>query len=96
MEYLEDGEERLIYMDVILCLNLLKRSSGRVNAPDTDPRSFGENPVVVKSYQAAVAEARRVGTPDSKILGHLNFLNFIMPPPVFERFITKIGLKNKK
>ncbi|MDA4114613.1 MAG: hypothetical protein OK474_11255 [Thaumarchaeota archaeon] len=95
MQYLEDGDERLIYMDILLCLNLLKRPSGRENDPDTDPQSFGQNPVVIKSYQIAVAEARRVGTPDSKILGHLQTLNFIMPPPVFERFVVNIGLKKR-
>jgi hypothetical protein len=96
MQYLEEGDARLIYMDIILCLNLLKRSSGRENAADTDPQRFGENQAVVKSYQVAVAEARRVRIPDSKILRHLNALNFIMPPPVFEKFIGNIGLKKKK
>ena len=96
MRYLEEGDERLIYMDIILCLNLLKRFSGRENAPDTDPQSFGENQAVVESYKVAVAEARRVGISDSKILRHLNALNFIMPPPVFEKFIWNIGLRKKR
>ena len=96
MQYLEEGDERLIYMDIILCLNLLKRSSGRENAPDTDVQSFGENRAVVESYQVAVAEARRVGIPDSKILRHLNSLKFIMPHPAFEKFIGDIGLKKKR
>jgi hypothetical protein len=96
MQYLEDGDERLIYMDIILSLNLLKRSSGPEDASGTGSRSFGENPVVIRSYQVAVAEARRVGIPDSKILGHLGALNFVMSPAVFARFIAKLGLKKKR
>jgi hypothetical protein len=95
-QYLEDGDERLIYMDVILCLNLLKRSSGRQTTADADPQSFAENKAVVESYRAAVAEARRIGTPDSKILSHLRVLNFIMAPGDFQRFTGRIGLRKKK
>lgn len=95
-QYLKEGDERLIYMDVILCLNLLKRSSGKRSASDANPQSYGENQVMIKSYQVAVAEARRVGASDPEILEHMNFLRFVMPPPAFLRFVKNLGLKTKE
>lgn len=96
MQYLESGDERLIYMDIILCLNLLTGSSGRRNAPDTNPQRYGENPAVIKAYQVAVTEARRVGVSDPEISEHLAVLRFLMPPPVFQRFVKNLGLATKE
>jgi len=91
-QYLVDGDERLMYMDVVLCLNLLKSSSGKRGASDSDRQSYGRNPAVIKAYRVAVTEARRAGVTDPEILEHLSVMRFIMPPPAFRGFVRALGL----
>jgi hypothetical protein len=95
-QYLKDGDERLMYMDVVLCLNLLKRLSEKSRKPDADRESYGRDPAVIKAYEGAVAEARRVGVSDSEILEHLSIMRFVMPPPAFEEFVKTLGLEARK
>lgn len=94
-QYLREGDERLMYMDIILCLNLLKRSSRKESASVTERESFGRDPAVIEAYKLAVAEARRIGTPDADILEHVSILRFIMPPPAFRGFVKVLGLETK-
>ncbi len=90
--YLERGDERLIYTDVVLSLNLVKRSTGRGGASGSAPQGFGEAPGVIESYRAALMEARRVGLSDREILEHLGFMRFFLPAAEFQRFVRKLGL----
>jgi hypothetical protein len=95
-QYLEGGDARLIYMDIIVCLNLSKRSSGGKYFTDSNPQSYGENPIVLQSYQAGVEAARQVGVLDPEILEHLSSLRVMMPSPEFQRFVKNLGLETKE
>jgi hypothetical protein len=93
IQYLESGDERLIYMDIIACLNLMAHFRTRRQVKDIDRNNYGENPGVIRAYQVAVEEARRIGLSDPEISLHLNYLRFVMPSPVFQRFVGNVGLE---
>jgi len=94
--FLRDGDLEGIYLDVVLCLNLVKQAAGAgPGALDTE-EELGDNPMVLDSYKAMVEEARRIGAPDSKILERLQFAEFMMSDEAFRRFLRALGLKRKK
>ena len=90
--YLRNADTGSIYLDVLLCLNFLKRMPKQSEkSPQSDPE-FGEDPVVLDSYKAMVKEARRIGTPDSKILQHLQLPRFLMSGPAYRKLVSALGL----
>jgi len=90
--YLETGDERLLYLDVLVCLNLLKRmSEGGVLADPRNP-DLANSQVLVDSYRAAVEEARRIGVHDSEFVEHMFMPRFMMTPAKFREFIRSVGL----
>lgn len=88
--YYKGASPKALYLDVVLCLNLLKgsksKSTGRMREV-ADPR------VVTAAYKAMVKEARRLGTPDSEILEHMMLPRFIMGREEYARLIKSLGLK---
>ncbi len=91
--FLKEAELESIYLDVILCLNFLRRAEGSGTAPLDSGVEFGENPLVVESYRAMVKEARRIGTPDPKVMERLRLPRFMMSGPAFKTFVQEIGLE---
>jgi hypothetical protein len=57
---------------------------------------FGASPLILESYKAMVAEARRIGTPDAKILERLSLPQFMMSDAGFRKFAKALGLKTAK
>jgi len=90
--FLREAELEAVYLDVVLCLNFLKRASASGTAALDSGVEFGENPVVVESYEAMVSEARRIGVPDSKVMERLGMPQFMMSEAAFGRFVQAIGL----
>ncbi|HYR05040.1 MAG TPA: hypothetical protein VEO75_06580 [Nitrososphaerales archaeon] len=93
--FIEGADLESIYLDVILCLNFLKRAAESSTA-SPDRTELGESPLVLESYKAMVAEARRIGTPDPKILERLQLPRFMMSDAAFRRFARALGLKPGK
>jgi len=48
---------------------------------------------MLESYKAMVAEARRIGTPEAKILERLSLPRFMMSDAAFRKFARALGLK---
>jgi hypothetical protein len=91
--YLKNAEVGSIYLDVLLSLNFLKLYSNQGEDPlGSEDLEFGENPQVLESYKAMVKEARRIGTPDSKILEHLQLPRFMMDDSAYRKFVGALGL----
>ena len=89
--YLRTGDARLLYMDVVLCLNILKRSSDGMT-----PKSGRKQPdsprALFDSFAAAVREARRIGVSDIELKNHLTTPRFLMSPTQFRKVLKKVGL----
>jgi hypothetical protein len=91
--FVRKADLEAIYLDVILSLNFAKRA-GEGDPPPAGPeQEFGENPMVFESYKAMVAEARRIGTPERKIMEHLQLPEFMMSEDGFRTFVKGLGLK---
>jgi hypothetical protein len=91
--FVKDADLESIYLDVILCLNVLRRAELGASAPASGDMEFGGSPHVLESYKAMVAEARRIGTPDAKILERLSLPRFMMSDAAFRKFARALGLK---
>jgi hypothetical protein len=86
-----------IYLDVILSLNFIRGAADAgPGALGSEQGEFGENPLVLESYRAMVKEARRIGTPDAKVLERLQLPEFMMSDAAFKRFVRALGLKPGK
>jgi hypothetical protein len=94
--YLKEGDARLLYVDVLVCLNLLKRiSEGRQLVDPRNP-DFAKSRVFIESFRAAVKEARRIGISDSELAEHMLMPRFVMTPAEFRGFLKNIGLEQKR
>jgi hypothetical protein len=92
--YIKEADVDSIYLDVLLSLNFLKRYPKQGEGPlESEELEFGENPIVLESYKAMVKEAKRIGTPDSKILEHLQLPRFMMSAPAYRKFVGALGLE---
>ena len=94
--YLQEADARLVYMDILVCLNLIKRISEGQPLPDRESGGFAESGVLVESYRAAVEEARRLGVSDSELVEHMMMPRFLMTPASFRVFLRKVGLAKRK
>jgi hypothetical protein len=94
--YLREGDERLIYMDVLLCLNMIKRFSGSVPPSSREEQSPEFLRLMTESYRSAVQEARRIGVSDSELMEHMIMPRFMLPPAAFKAFLKKVGLGQRK
>jgi len=90
--YLKNSDIVSIYLDVLLCLNILKRASEGRKTQDTNSKQPEDSPSLLESYRAMLEEARRIGVPDGKVLKHMNLLRFQMSPAGYERFLQKLGM----
>ncbi len=92
LDYFRKGAVNSLYLDVLLCLNVLKRlSEGKPLLESTD-QEFDESPVILESYRSMLAESRRIGIPDKKILENMQLPRFMMSPAGYIRFVRKLGL----
>jgi hypothetical protein len=90
--YLETGEERLLYVDVLVCLNLLKRMSEGGRLVDPENPDFSSSQVLIDSYRAAAEEAKRLGVSDSELVEHMFMPRFLMTSTEFRSFLGKVGI----
>lgn len=91
--YLANGDLKPLYMDVVLCMNLLKRISGGDAPFDPEDQDYAHSPVIIESYKAAIQEARRIGVTKTEILEHIGITRRLMSPEDYERFLHKLGLR---
>ena len=94
--YLETADERLVYLDVLVCLNLFKRLPRAARKPEAGAPVLANRQALVESYGTAVKEARRLGMRDAEIVEHLTMPRFVMGPSEFRGFLVKIGLGRRK
>ena len=86
--YLRSGDARLLYFDVLLCLNLLKRLREGGAAGQMSRRRVSK--ALFESCAAAINEGRRVGLSDSELSSHLTVMRFQMSPGEFKRAMKKL------
>jgi hypothetical protein len=90
-DYFRKGAVSSLYLDVILCLNLMETfSEGTV--PTIFEDGFGKDPRVFGAYAAMVKEGRRVGITDAEILGRLQLPRFLMKATEYSRFLKALRL----
>ncbi|MGP8124394.1 MAG: hypothetical protein ACLQEQ_00780 [Nitrososphaerales archaeon] len=89
--YLKNSASTSIYLDVLVCLNMVKRASEGRSAQDPAQREFWDSSAMLESYKAMVKEASRIGMPDAMVLEHLNGPRFLMSPAGYERFLRRLG-----
>ena len=90
-DYFRKGPVTSLYLDVFLCLNLMKAISEGGGAPDPEA-DFAENPAVFKAYAAMVKEGRKLGLDNAKILDRLQLARFMMTPPAYKKFLKALRL----
>jgi len=90
--YLKTGDARLLYVDIVVCLNLLKRVSEGGRLVGSENPDFSNSQVLVDSYRAAAKEAGRVGVSDSELVEHMFMPRFVMTTAEFRRFLGKVGI----
>ncbi len=88
------GSTPSIYLDVFLCLNLLKNAS-TASLLDSESR-FEGNPSMLMSYQAMVKEGRRLGLGQDEMMEHLQLPRFMMTAKAYTKFLGKLGLDPAK
>jgi hypothetical protein len=92
LEYFRKGDVNSLYLDVLLCLNILKRLSDGKPFLESNDQEFDGSPLILESYRSMLAEARRIGTSDKKILEHMQLPRFMMSPKGYIRFVGRLGL----
>jgi hypothetical protein len=93
-DYYKKASDRAIYLDVVLCLNLLKRFAEGGSAGRT--REAVDGRALVASYKAMAKEARRLGAPDKEILEHMMLPRFIMGRAGYAKLVKALGLKSSR
>jgi hypothetical protein len=91
--FVREADLESVYLDVILCLNLVWRAARAGADPPESGGGFGESPAVLESYRAMVEEGRRIGTSEDKIRERLELPAFLMSESAFRNFVAAIGLK---
>jgi hypothetical protein len=94
LDYFKKGDENSLYLNVLLCLNILKRLSEGKSLLESNDQGFDESPVILESYKAMLAESRRIGMSDKKILESMQLPRFMMTPAGYIRFVRKLGLSD--
>lgn len=90
--YLKSSDPTSIYLGVLVCLNLVKRTSEEVKTSRPPQEGFGDSPALAESYKAMLQEARRLRVPHVEVMEHLNLPMFMMSPAGHQRFLRKLGL----
>ena len=81
-----------IYLDVLLCLNLIKRASQQDGSADSWEEDFFTSATFVDSSTAMVREAKQLGKTNDEILPHLQMARFMMTPADYDKFSKEVGL----
>ncbi len=92
LPYLRRSDPISIYLDVLVCLSLVKRVSEETRTEEPAEREFGDSPALLESYKVMLEEAKRIGVPHDEVLGHLSLPRFLMSPPAYERFLQRLGV----
>jgi hypothetical protein len=92
VSYLKGSDSTSIYLDILLCLNLLKRASEGRKYRSRAKREFWDTTALLKSYKAMLEEARQIELPDAKVMEHLGLPRFMMSPADYEMFLRKLGI----
>ncbi len=88
--YFMSGDSRLLYTDVVMCLNMVKQASERkASGPESESE---QETLLIEACGAAAKEARRVGLSDSELRDHLNTPRFMMTPRGFRRLLVAAGV----
>jgi len=90
--YLKSSDLTSVYLQVLVCLNLVKRTSEEGKASRPPRTGFGDSSALVESYKAMLLEVRRLRVPHAKVLEHLNLPRFMMSPADYQRFLRTLGL----
>jgi len=90
--YLKSSDPASIYLGVLVCLNLVRRTSEEVKTSRPPQEGPGDSPALVESYKAMLEEARRLRVPRAKVMEHLDLPRFMMSPADYQRFLRKLGL----
>jgi hypothetical protein len=90
--YLKSSDRTSIYLDVLVCLNLMKRASEVLKSPGPTQREFWNSAALLKSYKSMLEEARRLRVPRAEVLEHLNLPQFMMSAAGYRGFLRKLGL----
>lgn len=90
-DYFRKGTVNSLYLDTLLCLNLLKAFSER-DIPTSFEDTFGKEPGVFQAYAAMVKEGRRLGLSDAEMMGHLQLPRFLMSASDYGKFLKKLHL----
>jgi hypothetical protein len=91
--FVKEADLESIYLDVILSLSFIRRAKAGPARVSPGAPEFGESPLILESYKAMVEEARRIGTPDTKVMERLQLPRFMMSDPEFRKFVRALGLK---
>jgi hypothetical protein len=91
--FMKEADLESIYLDVILCLNILKRADEQASPVTIAEVDFAESPLILEAYRALVDEARRIGTPDSKIIERMQLPRFMMTEASFRKLLRALRLK---
>ena len=90
-EYFRSGAVASLYLDAVLCLNLLKAfAEGEGAAPG---ESLWTKPGVLRAYATMVGEGRRLGLSDKEMLPQLRLPSFMMSPAGYRKFLRTLGLR---
>ncbi|MDA4128229.1 MAG: hypothetical protein OK422_02000 [Thaumarchaeota archaeon] len=92
VDYFRKGNMSSIYLDVFLCLNMLKSFPAASAAAGSDD-ALWEGKGMLQSYSAMVTEAKRLGLKEGEILTHLRLPSFLMSKSGYTRFLRSLGLK---
>ncbi len=92
-DHLRKSSITSLYLDVILCLNFLRRMSGeKVQSDFWEEADIASNPLVLDSYKAMIDEAGRIGLSNAKILQRLELPRFLMSPEKYGKFVGGLGV----
>jgi hypothetical protein len=88
-DYVKRGKDISLYLDVILSLNILKRSTKQLVSSGAF-YDFGSSPQILESYKAMIGEGKRLGVSNREILKHLILPRFVMSPKAYEKFVKNL------
>lgn len=88
--WMKEATDRAVYLDILLAFAILKNME---KEGATERSQFGNSQGMRAAYKTMVEEARRLGAPDSEIMEHLMFAQFMMGEAAFSKLLKGLGLK---
>lgn len=93
--YLKKTDTTSIYLDILLCLNIMKRAPEGLTTANASTRQIKYSQALLDSYKALLEEAKRLGVPDAGIMEFMSIPRFMMDPADYTRFLRKLGLRKQ-